>query len=164
MNTLAHFTNPNLIVPELDTDSAAEAVGELCSLLHREGCVNDSAAFADAVIHRERLCSTAIAPGWALPHARLSDVTELAFALARASQPLIWFGEKGIRPQIIFLFAVPEVQTKAYLTLLAAVARLNQNSSLAEEMLNAPDGNSIFRILQQVPLRRQAPRVAASIG
>jgi mannitol/fructose-specific phosphotransferase system IIA component (Ntr-type) len=157
LNTLAHFTSPALILPELESRVPADVIAELCSVLHREGRLNDFAAFYHAVLNRELTCPTSIAPGWALPHARLQGITQLSFAMARSSQPLVWFGECRIRPQIVFLFAVPEEEARIYLSVVAAVAKLIQNPALFEQLGSAPDGNSMFRILEQIPLRQRKP-------
>jgi mannitol/fructose-specific phosphotransferase system IIA component (Ntr-type) len=152
LKTLADYTSPALMVPELQSKVAAGVIAELCSVLQRQERLNDSATFYDAVMHRELLSTTLIAPGWALPHARLKGLRQLSFALARSSQPLVWFGESGFGPQTVFLFAVPEEEAKTYLNVIAALARLNQNTALLEQLLHAPDGKTMFGVLGQIPL------------
>ena len=164
MNTLAHFTDPALMVPDLQSIVPTDVIAHLCSMLHRHDRVNNPAAFYDAVVKREHLCPTSMAPGWALPHARLQEIKQLSFVLARSSHPLVWFGDGGIRPQIIFLFAVPEAEATTYLSVVAAVARLNQNPALVQQLHSAPDANSMFRILGQIPLRRRTPTTAVPLG
>jgi PTS system fructose-specific IIC component len=154
LKTLSDYTNPALMVPELSSKTAAGVIAELCSVLEGQGLLSDSSAFYDAVMARESLSQTVIAPGWALPHARLKWLTQLSFVLARSSQPLDWFGKGGIRPEMVFLFAVPESKAKTYLDLIAAVARLTQNVTLIEELRQATDGKMMFSILGQVPLRQ----------
>lgn len=165
LNTLAHFTSPALIVPELQSRAASDVLVELCSVLNRQGRLTDPAAFLSAVINRESICPTSTAPGWALPHARLPGITQLSFALARSSQPLIWFGEGSIRPQMVFLFAVPEADTGTYLRVVAAVAKLSQNLFLLEQLRAAPNAQTMFEALRQIPLRVRgsAPAVPAAI-
>jgi mannitol/fructose-specific phosphotransferase system IIA component (Ntr-type) len=141
------------MVPELQSRTAPDVIAELCSLLQRNERLPNSAAFYEAVMAREFLSPTSIPPAWALPHARLQGIAQLSFALARSSQPLVWFHEGGIRPQTVFLFAVPEGEARTYLSLVAAVARLNQNRVLLEQLRRAPDGKSMFKVLEQVHLR-----------
>ena len=163
--TLADFTSPALIIPELHLGAATEAIALLCCLLHQEGGVRDSAAFCGAVMAREFLSPTSLPPGWALPHARLQSITQLSFALARSAQPLVWCAESSIRPQIVFLFAVPESEAKTYLRVVSAVAKLSQNEFLFEQLRTAPDAHAMLEVLGQVPLRIRGlpPAVSASI-
>jgi mannitol/fructose-specific phosphotransferase system IIA component (Ntr-type) len=137
-------------------------IAELCAILERHGRINDSAAFLNAVINRESLCPTSTAPGWALPHARHRGITQLSFVLARSAQPLVWFGEGTIRPQIIFLFAVPEAEAKTYLSVVAAVAKLSQNLALLAQLHTAPDAQAMIEVLGQVPLRGRGLATAVS--
>lgn len=150
------------MVPELESQAGAAVIAELCSVLQRQGRLSDPAAFYDAVMTRELMSATSIAPGWALPHARLKGLAQLSFALARSSQPLFWFGEAGFRLRTVFLFAVPEAEALTYLNLIAAVARLSQNPVLLEQLVRAPDRQSMFEVLQHVPLRQRGPAAVAN--
>ena len=151
MKSLADYTSRELMVPDLQNKAPAGVINELCTLLHRKGLIGDLAAFCGAVVNRELLNSTAIAPGWALPHARLKELTQLSFALARSLQPLVWFGGGTVRPQLVFLFAIPEAEAKAYLDLIAALSRLSREAALCEQLMRAPDSQTMFAVLEQVP-------------
>lgn len=156
MSTLAEFSGLELIVPELQSHDAAGAVGELCSRLRRDGRVDDSRTLYEAVIRRELLASTACAPGWALPHARLAGLPSFSFALGRSPQPLAWFG--ATHPvRLVFLFAVPEAAAPTYLALVAALARLSQDSARVRQLLEAPNRESLLQLLNTVELRAPRP-------
>jgi PTS system nitrogen regulatory IIA component len=159
--TLASFTGPELICPELSTSAAHDVISELCAVLRRQGHITDLMAFQEAVLAREAISPTAFASGWALPHARLCDVPELRFAVARTVQPLAWFGNTVCQVQTVFLFAVPDHAAKAYLNLISAVARLTQNNPLLDRLRTAADAHAIFNVLKEVPLPRA--HVSASI-
>lgn len=156
MSTLAEFSGLELIVPELQSHDAAGSLGELCSTLRRDGRVDDPRALYEAVIRRELLASTACAPGWALPHARLAGLPSFSFALGRRPEPLAWFG--ATHPvRLVFLFAVPEEAAPTYLTVVAALARLSQDSARVRQLLEAPDRESLLLLLDTVDLRAQRP-------
>jgi mannitol/fructose-specific phosphotransferase system IIA component (Ntr-type) len=156
--TLAQFTSPALIVPELRSHDASGVVAELCAALQRAGRVHETAAFFNAVMSREQLGGTAPIPGWALPHARLEGLPELCFAVRRVAEPLLWFGPSGNRVSIVVLAAVPEKEAAAYLNLVSGLARLSQERTRAARLLQAPDSESILELLGQVHLRQ--PRLA----
>ena len=130
-----------------------EAVlAELCVHLERCGRLKDQLSFYNAVMSREWLSSTAMPPGWAVPHARIPGLPRLAFALGRSSTPLAWPDSNGLGVSLVFVFAVPEDDAATYMRLLAALARLSQNPAQCRALLEAPDGRSLFELLQQVPL------------
>lgn len=158
LKTLADFTSPALMVPNLKGQVPAAVIAELCSALQEGEGLSDSEAFCESVMARELMSPTAISPGFALPHARLAGLPNLSFALARSSKPLAWFGENSVRVQVVFLFAVPEAQAKTYLNVISAVAKLSQNPALVRELMRAPDGRAMFEVLKHAPLRQ--PRSA----
>lgn len=152
LETLAGFTAPELIIPELSALTASAVISELCAALLSYGCLQDLTSYKEAVLARESISPTAFVTGWALPHARLPSIPELKFALGRTVQPVAWFGNTTAQVRTVLLFAVPEDAAKAYLNVNAAVARLTQNVLLLERLRAASDATSIFGILKEVRL------------
>jgi PTS system fructose-specific IIC component len=152
--TIAHYTTPGLMLPQLSQREPEAVIGELCSALEREGRITDPAAFRAAVVRNEQQRSTAISPGWALPHARIAGLAQLSFALGRSVTPLDWFGQTAERVQMVFLFAVPEAAAANYLTLVSGLAKLNQDPALLEKLFYAPDGAGMVAVLDQIKLRQ----------
>ena len=156
---LADFTRPELIIPQLRSTAVEQVISELAHKLEQTGRVENRTAFLEAVIARERLCPTSCAPGWALPHARLADLPQLTFAFGKSLEPLTWLGEQKASVKIVWLFAVPESETRAYLNLIASIARFSQNAVLVDQLTTAVDASAIFDVLLQSPLpaSRSAP-------
>jgi mannitol/fructose-specific phosphotransferase system IIA component (Ntr-type) len=111
------------------------------------------------VISRELLSSTAAASGLAIPHARSLQIKRLCFVVGRSPEPVVWLGQKGQGVHLVFLFAVPENEIAAYLSLLSGFSKLTQDKRRLESLLAAPDRQAMFDVLQQTPVRKS--RVAA---
>jgi mannitol/fructose-specific phosphotransferase system IIA component (Ntr-type) len=159
MPTLAALSGLGLIVPELQSRQPTAVIRELCQALEREGCVSDSRVLYDAIIQRELLGNTACEPGWALPHARLEGLAQIRLALGRCTDPLAWFG--AAQPvRLVFLFAVPDVAAASYLCAVSGLARLAKDRKRVEQLLHAPDRESLLRVLDEIDLRR--PRLAGA--
>jgi mannitol/fructose-specific phosphotransferase system IIA component (Ntr-type) len=152
--TLADYTSPELILPQLQSRNTPAVLAELCHTLERSGRVEDPLSFYNAVVSHEQLSSTAMAPGWALPHARLKSLSSLCFALGRSETPLAWNPAGGPEVRLVFLFAVPEIEGANYIMLLSALAKLSQNALRWQALLHAPDSNALLALLQNIPLRR----------
>ncbi|MCX6916513.1 MAG: PTS sugar transporter subunit IIA [Verrucomicrobia bacterium] len=157
MGAVADYTEPSLMLPLLRRRDAAAATAELCSLLQRLGRISDLLPFYHAVLSHESLSSTAISPGWAMPHARLAGISQLSFALGRTAEPLAWFGGEPV--SLVFLFAVPECDGGAYLNLIASLARLSQDRLRLARLADAPDSRSMFEVLQEIPLPKRPAAV-----
>ena len=160
MSTVADYTEPSLMVPLLRSRDAAGVTAELCSTLDRQGRLGDLLPFYHAVISHEALSSTAMSPGWAMPHARMAVVRRLSFALGRTAEPLVWFGGEPVN--MVFLFAVPESQAAAYLSLISGLASLAQDRLRLERLADAPDSETMLEVLREISLpKRHAAVVAA---
>jgi fructose PTS system EIIBC or EIIC component len=153
-STLADYTRPALVVPRLRQRDTAGIINELSHVLQRQGCVADVLPFYQTALNQELLTSSALACGIAFPHARLSAVRHLQFALGRAPEPLIW-GAKGPWPvQFVFLLAVPATDAANYLHLLASLARLGQQPTLLAELRAAETPETILAVLQRIRMRQ----------
>lgn len=150
--TLADFTTPELLLPELRSVYTEAVIAELCSTLHREQRVRDLLPFYNAVLSREMLASTATASGWAMPHARVAGLDRISFAFGRAREPLKWLGN-GANVSLVFLLAAPEGDA-SYLQLISGLARLSKDRSRVQRLLEAADAASIFELFQEVAVGR----------
>ena len=155
MATLADYTQPGLILPELREQDPAGIISELSQALQRSGCVPDVLPFYHAALNHEMLASSALDCGLAFPHARLKGIKHLQFAVGRADQLVIW-GSKGALPvQFVFLLAVPATDAAPYLHLLAGLARLGKEPQNLSHLRNAADANAIFAALQRVKMSQE---------
>ena len=152
--TLADYTQPGLIVPSLRERDTAGIISVLSQALQREGYVPDLLPFYHAALNQELLANSAVECGLAFPHARLSGVKRLQFALGRTPEPIIW-GARGSWPvQFIFLLAVPATDAASYLHLLASLAKLGQQTELLAELRAADSAEAILAVLEQVRMRQ----------
>jgi PTS system fructose-specific IIC component len=153
-STLADYTRPGLVLPELRERDTAGIVGELSQALQREGCVPDMLPFYHAALNQELMASSALECGIAFPHARLGGIKHLQFAVGRAPQQVLW-SAKGCWPvQLIFLLAVPATDAAAYLHLLASLARLGQQPPLLDQLRQAETADAILAVLEKVRIRQ----------
>jgi nitrogen PTS system EIIA component len=153
MSTLADYTAPSLMVPRLCSRDATSVMAELCSTLQSQGQIIDLLPFYHAVINREALSGTVVSPGWALPHGRIAGIPQLCFALGRTVGPLAWYGGQPVN--LVFLFAVPESEAGAYLSLISGLARLGQDHSRLERLGAAPDSRMMFEALRGICLPKR---------
>ena len=151
--TLADFTSPGLILPQLRGRDASAVIQELSQVLQSEQRVPDLRLFHQTVLNRESLMSSDLEAGMAFPHARLPVLKKLSFAFGRSQQPINWSGQAGSKVQMVFLMAVPEDDSGQYLSLISGLARLAKDRRLVEKLLTAPDAVQMFAALQEIKLR-----------
>lgn len=155
--TLADFTAPEMIVPQLQGGDAASALQELSVVLQRAGKIPDLLRFYHAALNRELLVGTDMEPGMAFPHARLAELTEVTFAFGRSATPLAW-GNGGVHSvRLVFLSAVPATDSVRYLNLISGLARLSRQPDLVDRIQTAADAPAILQIFSEIPLRSLPP-------
>jgi mannitol/fructose-specific phosphotransferase system IIA component (Ntr-type) len=151
---LADYTGPALIVPRLREGDTAGIISELSRVLQRQGVVPDLLPFYQAALNQELLTSSALGCGLAFPHARLSGIKQLRFALGRTLAPIVWGAKSPWPVQLIFLLAVPATDAAGYLHLLASLARLGQQPDVLAQLRAAENVQAILAVLGNIRMRQ----------
>ncbi len=151
--SLSGFTSGEMVVPVLREHDTAGIIGELSRVLHVRGCVGDVLPLYHSALNRELLSSSAVESGLAFPHARLSEVKQLQFALGRTSAPVSWCGKHSWPVRLVFLLAVPATDAAGYLHLLASLARLGQQPDAVNDLLRADTAEGMMAVLRRFKVR-----------
>jgi mannitol/fructose-specific phosphotransferase system IIA component (Ntr-type) len=155
--SLADFTGPDLMVPQLQGRDATTVIRELCVVLQRAARVPDLLPFYHAALNREFLLSTALEYGIAFPHARVVGLSRLSFALGRSAEPLAWVPKARPPVRLVFLCAVPATEAAAFLLLTSGLARLAVEPNRLKQLLEASTSSEMVDILGQISLRPAKP-------
>lgn len=131
----------------------AGIISELSQVLQREGTVADVLPFYHTALNQELLSHSALEPGLAFPHARMSGVKHLRFALGRAPEPVSW-ARNSCAVRFVFLLAVPATDAASYLQLLASLARLGRQADLLTELGTAADPEAMLGVLERIRMRQ----------
>jgi mannitol/fructose-specific phosphotransferase system IIA component (Ntr-type) len=101
------------------------------------------------LMEREKLGSTSVGDGFAIPHCKIHDLKEIVVSLARFREP-VEFAATDEQP-IRFLFVVlsPPDQPAAHLQVLSQIARVLKGPQLRASLLEAADADGIVRLLAQ---------------
>ncbi|MFA0269416.1 PTS IIA-like nitrogen regulatory protein PtsN [Vibrio cyclitrophicus] len=124
---------------------------ELISQIAAESCGQDSTELFECMLSREKMGSTGIGNGIAIPHARM-NVSDKAIAVLLQCQDPIEFDAIDNRPvDLLFALLVPSEQCKEHLKTLSCMAeRLNDKQTL-KQLRNAQSDQELYDIMIQVP-------------
>ncbi|GIR90050.1 MAG: PTS IIA-like nitrogen-regulatory protein PtsN [Gammaproteobacteria bacterium] len=100
-----------------------------------------------ALLAREKLGSTAIGEGIAIPHCRINECAEAAGCLVTLEEPIDFGSTDGRDVDVIFVLLVPEEATQAHLNLLAALARSFSNADLRDRVRQTLDPAELRQLL-----------------
>jgi PTS system nitrogen regulatory IIA component len=120
----------------------------MIEVLARSPRIRDRTGLARAIFERERLMSTGIGFGVAVPHVRMSTVTDLVMALGASRQDIADYESLDGKPvRIICMVAAGQNQHSEYLRALAAVSARLKDPEVREDVLTAKSESQIFDIL-----------------
>lgn len=140
--TLGHFqalSKQSLLSKKRVFERAAEAMGAALNL--------SSETIYRALLAREKLGSTAIGEGIAIPHCRINDCSEAAGCLVTLQEPIDYGSADGQDVDVIFVLLVPEEATEAHLKLLAALARSFSNAEVRDRVRQTQDPEALKQLL-----------------
>jgi PTS system nitrogen regulatory IIA component len=141
---------PGSVLPALKVNGKKQAVQELSARAAAVTGLPERDVF-DAVLQRERLGSTGIGAGIAIPHCKLPKVTKLHGVFARLEKPIDFDALDGEPVDLIFLLVAPEAAGADHLKALARMARLLRDPAITAKLRAMRDADGIFALLTQQP-------------
>ena len=140
--TLGHFqllSEESLLSKKRVFERAAEAMGAALNL--------SSEKIYRALLAREKLGSTAIGEGIAIPHCRINECAEAVGCLVTLQEPIDFGSTDGRDVDVIFVLLVPEEATQVHLNLLAALARNFSNAKLRNRVRQTLDPEELKQLV-----------------
>jgi len=119
----------------------------LSRMLDEHGNPETERAIFDALCRRERLGSTALGHGVAIPHGRTPGITRPVGAFVRLAEPLAFDAPDGQPVDLVFALVVPEMATDQHLVLLADIAQRFGDTALIAALRRAQDDAELHALL-----------------
>jgi PTS system nitrogen regulatory IIA component len=134
----------------LDVDQRDQAIDALVDLLDDQGKLPDKQAFRQAIFDRERLVSTGIGMGVAVPHAKMKEFSDFSIAVAvQQKKGLEWNALDTAPVRIIFMIVGPDNKQTEYLQILSLLTFAIRDIDLRKGLLNAPSPEDAFDLFSQ---------------
>lgn len=147
---LIDILSPSAVFPTLKVGSKKQALQELsahaATLLKR-----DEREIFETLNQRERLGSTGVGNGIAIPHGKLAKMDGLFGMFARLERPIDFESLDGEPVDLIFLLLAPESAGADHLKALARVARLLRDPEVARKLRQCRDAQAIHALLTGAP-------------
>ncbi|MBI3785640.1 MAG: PTS sugar transporter subunit IIA [Deltaproteobacteria bacterium] len=138
-----------LLIAELKGTTKDAVLRELAERLAANYPEIDAARLLDVLWERERLGSTAIGDGIAIPHGKLSSVKGVIAAFGRHTAGVNFDSLDGKPTRLIFLLVAPAESVGLHLKALARVSRLLKEVDFRQRLLTAPDESSLYRAMRE---------------
>src|SRR5204863_8733958 len=143
MNLVAKLLPPSNILLDLDVTSKKRMFEQAGLLFENNQGVARSLVF-DSLFARERLGSTGLGQGIAIPHGRIKGLKDARGAFVRLAQPIPFDAPDGRPVNQVFVLLVPEHATEQHLELLSELAQMFSERAFRERLAAAPDAASAW--------------------
>lgn len=141
---------PEAILPALKVISKKQALQELSARAAALTGLSEKAIF-EVLLQREKLGTTAVGGGVAIPHGKLPKLDRIFGLFARLERPIDFEAMDGQPVDLIFLLLAPEGAGADHLKALAKVARLMRDQDLAAKLRASRDAQALYAVLSLPP-------------
>lgn len=127
-----------------------ETLQELVELISVAGKLQDKDKFFQAITEREKIVSTGIGMGIAIPHAKLRSYDEFFIAIGRLKSPVEWNALDGAPVKLIFMIGGPDDKQTEYLQLLSHLTYAIKDEERRQKLLTLTDPIAIIELFKAI--------------
>lgn len=146
--TVSRYLDKQLIV-FLHVDSQKEALLELVDILDKEKKLRDKEEFLNAVLDREKIVSTGVGLGLAIPHAKLDGYQDFFIAVGiQVKKGIEWKALDNAPVRLIFMIGGPGTKQTEYLKILSSLTLAIKNEERRKKLLKAKTAQEVIELFQ----------------
>lgn len=145
---LADLIGPEAIVPSLKAKNKKQALLELARKAEDLTGLDQAVVF-EALLQRERLGSTGLGRGIAIPHGKLPGLTSVVTVFARLEEPIPFDSVDNEPVDLVFLLLAPEHAGADHLKALARISRLLREPQAIHKLRTCHDSRALYAVLTE---------------
>lgn len=146
LSDLIHEEN---VLPDLKAKDKKGVLEELVDTLVKQEPSLDKNALVKVLLERERLGSTGIGDGVAIPHGKFPGITQPSISFGRSRKGLDFDSMDGELAHLFFLLVAPENSASVHLKALARIAKILKNSAFRKELMEVSGRQELYRKIIQ---------------
>jgi PTS system nitrogen regulatory IIA component len=144
---ISELLNPEAIVAEMQSEDKSRALTELTDALINCEPSLDRDDVIEVLQEREKLGSTGIGDGVAIPHGKLAGIPELMLAFGRSRKGVDFESMDGQPAHLFFLLIAPEESVGVHLKTLARISKLLKDPAVRQRLLEAANQELIYQVI-----------------
>jgi PTS system nitrogen regulatory IIA component len=148
MNEIAKLLPPENVVVGLEASSKKRVFEQAGLIFENHQGIARSLVY-DALFAREKMGSTGLGQGIAIPHGRIKGLKDAKGAFLRLAAPVQFDAPDGKPVDNVFVLLVPEAATEHHLHLLSELAQMFSDRAFRERLAAAPDGAAAHQVFAQ---------------
>jgi PTS system nitrogen regulatory IIA component len=143
---ISELLAPDAILPSLKAQSKKQLLQELAARAHAQTHLPERRIF-ETLVERERLGTTGVGQGIAIPHGRMAEAKTITGLFARMENPIDYDAVDNQPVDLVFMLLAPENAGADHLKALARVSRLLRNQAICEKLRAASTAEALYAIL-----------------
>jgi PTS system nitrogen regulatory IIA component len=145
---IVDLLTPDAVLPMLKTQGKKQLLQELSEHAARLTGIPERRIF-ETLVERERLGSTGMGQGIAIPHGRLAGLSKIIGLFARLENPVPYDAVDNQPVDLVFLLLAPESSGADHLKALARVSRLLRNQATCEKLRATSNAEVLYALLTE---------------
>ena len=144
---LSDILKPGLIAPDLKAQDKKGVLEELAQIITQQEPSLSKGSLLQVLLERERLGSTGIGDGIALPHGKLKELDHLCISFGRSVKGLDFDSTDEKPAYVFFLLLAPENSAGVHLKALAKISRMLKDGNFRRRLMGAQSGQEIYEMI-----------------
>ena len=144
---LHQFLKEEFLSDHLLSENKEDVLAELIDALIASGLSMDRGKAIDVLEHREKLGSTGIGDGVAIPHGKVSGLSHLVVAFGRSKKGIPFNAVDGKLVHLFFLLLAPENSTGRHLKVLAKISKMLKMPDFRKKLIDAKTTGDLYRAI-----------------
>jgi len=146
---LPEIIEENNVIPELRAKDKKGVLEELAEAISRHEPSIDKGTLVKVLVERERLGSTGIGDGVAIPHGKMNGVSRPIISFGRSKQGLDFDSMDGQPAHLFFLLIAPEDSSSVHLQVLAKIAKILKNRDFRKKLMEPGTKKELYQTIVQ---------------
>ncbi|MBX7155995.1 MAG: PTS sugar transporter subunit IIA [Candidatus Kapaibacterium sp.] len=146
---IAEMLTPSRICLQVRAETKEEVLNELIGILEKNGDLEDVQEVTRVIFEREKLMSTGIGHGIALPHGKTNAVKHTSAAMITLAQPVDYDSLDNQPVQLAIMLVGKENQVSTHLKLLSKISRIIANESFRHYAIDAENAEQIHKLFEE---------------
>jgi len=147
---LSEIFKPQLIISNLKAHDKKGVLEELSQVITEQNPSLNKRSLLQVLLERERLGSTGIGDGIALPHGKLSELSNLLISFGRSIDGLEFDSIDEKPAYLFFLLLAPENSAGMHLTALAKISRMLKDANFRQRLMGAKSREEIYKVIMDM--------------
>jgi len=146
---IVDILDEDFVIPDLSATNKREVLKELIAVFSKKYNKLDRESLLAVLLEREKLGSTGIGEGVAIPHGKIGNLECVLLSFGRSKNGIGFDSIDGKPVHLFFLLMAPENSAGLHLKALAKISRMLRNPSLRKDLMGAESREEILQILTQ---------------